>query len=124
MAQDVHEAFQKLDRKSRNLINSLVKELESHYKENLKQTSIEELLQRVQPELRDILLLELLYEEKSRLQKLGLKPSKAELLKRFPDHEDIVSAILAHSTQPQLDIDVDALLRNQELITGFKFGKI
>ncbi|MEM9411620.1 MAG: serine/threonine-protein kinase, partial [Planctomycetota bacterium] len=123
MSQDIHEAFEKLGRTERNLINSLVQELENHYKQNLAQTSIEALLQRVDPELRNILLFELLHEETSRLNKLGLRPSQTELRKRFPEHEQVISAILAENTQPQFDIDVDALLQNHELITGYKFGK-
>ena len=123
MSQSAFDAYENLNKADRQKVNSLVKKLESYYKKNLNENAIEDLLSEVSGELKPCLLFELLHEEKSRLLSLGLKPDKAQLLKRFPNYGGIVEEIIADSTSSGLEIDVEALLANPDSILGFRFGK-
>ncbi len=117
---DDYESLSKNDRK---LINSLVQQLESHYTSNLDEDVIEKLLAKVSEEIRPHLLRELLHEEKAHLESLGVKPSKVELLRRFPAYPKIVEEIIVDSRNSSLEIDIDSMLADPDSILGFRFGK-
>ncbi|MEM9412628.1 MAG: serine/threonine-protein kinase, partial [Planctomycetota bacterium] len=116
--------FDSLTTEEQNEINFVV----NSYNESLRSIEysdglINQCLSKVEPNIKEQLLYELLQEEHDKLQRHGAQHCQVLLSERFPDYPEVVRAVACDRVESRGSIDVDRLLKTPDLIQGFQFGK-
>ena len=124
MAKSEFSRFTNLTTDEQNQVNSIVDEYRSI--DNLPTDGFNatpDLLTKVEKKLQQQLLYELLVEEQQFLAQIGVQHSLEPLSDRFPDHKDVIAAIIDDKQPTQFPIDVHSWINSPESVSEIQFGK-